>query len=451
MSTKAQSFRRPPSPPGLPLLGHSLGFSRDPLGFMERLRPYGDMTFLRLGGTDVYFLNHADLIRDVLTAQRHKFEISTMRRRLEVGLGTGLLTSRGELHARQRRLMQPVFRKSKIESYAGFMAAYTERQAEGWRDAQELDITGEMMKLAMMIVAKTLFDHEVEGESDHVSRHLSTALEFFAGMMSPFLYLKLKLPLPSTRRFRDAKTELDAVIYRMIEHRRRHPTGGDDLLTLLMQATDDETHEQMDERQLRDELMTLFMAGHETTANALSWTIYLLSHHPEQQEKLHAEVRTMMAGRSRVEAADVGKLPYARQVILEGLRLYPPAWFVGRNALVDIQLGGYTIPKGSNLLMSQYLMHRDPRYFEEPARFDPERWTARFMETLPRGAFFPFSAGDRHCIGESFAWLEALLVLSTIVQRWRFELVPGQRIRPKPSITLRPETGIRVRAYRRPT
>ena len=449
MSTKAPSFRRPPSPRGLPFLGHSVSFSRDPLRFLEGLRAFGDMSFLRLGGTDVYFINHPDLIRDVLMAQRQRFEISTMRRRLEVGLGKGLLTSRGDLHARQRRLMQPVFRKSKIESYAGFMAGYTERQVAGWRDGDELDITGEMMKLAMMIVAKTLFDHEVEGESDHISSNLAAALEFFAGMMSPLLYVKLKLPLPSTRRFRNAKRDLDAVIYRMIEHRRAHPTGGDDLLTLLMQATDDETNEHMDELQLRDELMTLFMAGHETTANALSWTLYLLSHHPAEQEALHAEVSALMGERPRVTPADIGRLPYARQVVLEGLRLYPPAWFVGRNALEDVELGGYTIPKGSNLLMSQYLMHRDGRYFAEPERFDPARWTPRFMESVPRGAFFPFSAGDRHCIGESFAWLEALLVLATIVRRWRFELVPGQKIRPKPSITLRPETGIRVRAFAR--
>ena len=440
---------RPPGPRAFPWVGHSVGFARDPLGYLEKTRAYGDIVFLRLGGTDVYFINHPDLIREVLTAQRSRFEISTMRRRLEVGLGTGLLTSRGELHERQRRLMQPVFRKSRIDSYAGFMAEYSEARAESWRDGQEIDITAEMMELAMMVVAKTLFDHEVAGESDRVSHNLSIALEFFSKMMSPFLALRLKLPLPSTRRFRGAVRELDAVIYRMIEHRRRHPTGGNDLLSLLVDARDDESNVQMDERQLRDELMTLFMAGHETTANALSWTVYLLSQDRAVQDKLHAEISAVLEGRPRLGPADMARLPYARKVLLEGLRLYPPGWFTGRNALTDVPLGGYVVPKGANVLMSQYIVHRDPRWFVEPDRFKPERWTAQLQESLPKGAYFPFSMGDRHCIGESFAWLEAILVLSTLVMRWRFELCPGQSIRPKPSITLRPEKGIRVRVSRR--
>jgi cytochrome P450 len=440
---------RPPGPHAYPLVGNSIGFARDPLGYLMRARRYGDILFLRLGGTDVFFVNDPELIHGVLTAQRASFEISTMRRRLEVGLGQGLLTSRGDLHERQRRLMQPVFRKSRIESYAGFMASYTEARCERWSDGSDIDITAEMMELAMMVVAKTLFDHEVAGESDRVSRNLSIALEFFAGMMSPFLPLRLKLPLPSTLRFRRALDELDGVIYRMIDHRRRNPTGGNDLLSLLMQAKDDESNVHMDERQLRDELLTLFMAGHETTANALSWTVYLLSQDLETQDRLYEEVRALLPGRRRMVAADASQLPFARKVLLEALRLYPPGWFTGRNALTDVPLGPYVVPKGSNVLMSQYVTHRDPRWFAEPERFLPERWTAQFQESLPRGAFFPFSAGNRHCIGESFAWLEALIVLSTLVVRWRFELVPGQSIRPRPSITLRPSKGIRVRVSAR--
>jgi cytochrome P450 len=345
--------------------------------------------------------------------------------------------------------MQPVFRKSRIDSYAGFMVAYSEARAESWRDGAEIDITAEMMELAMMVVAKTLFDHEVSGESDRVSHNLSIALEFFSRMMSPFLSLRLRLPLPSTRRFRGAVEELDAVIYRMIEHRRRHPTGGNDLLSLLVEAKDDESNVHMDERQLRDELMTLFMAGHETTANALSWTVYLLSQDDGVQQKLHAEITAVLAGRPSLGPADMGRLPYARNVLLEGLRLYPPGWFTGRNALTDVPLGGYLVPKGANVLMSQYVVQRDSRWFDEPERFRPDRWTAQMQESLPKGAYFPFSMGDRHCIGESFAWLEAILVLSTLVTRWRFELCPGQAIRPKPSITLRPAAGIRVRVDRR--
>jgi cytochrome P450 len=448
-STKAPSYRRPPSPPGLPLLGHSVRFTRDPLAFLESLRAHGDMSFLRLGGADVYFLNDAGYVREVLTAQRQKFELSVMRRRLEVILGQGLLTSRGELHARQRRLMQPVFRKSRIESYAGFMADYSERRVAAWRDGAELDITEEMMRLAMMIVAKSLFDHDVTDESDEVSRNVSAVLEFLTGMMSPLMYLKLRLPLPSTLRFKRARRALDAMIFRMIAHRRAHPTGGEDLLSLLMQATDQETHAQMDEQQLRDEIITLFSAGHETTANALSWAVYLLAQHPDAQEKVHAEVQAAMGERPHITAGDVARLPYTRQVLLETMRLYPPVWFVGRLVLEDVTFGDYTLPRGANVLISQYLMHRDPRYFSDPLRFLPERWTDGFIASVPRGAYIPFSAGERHCLGESFAWLEALIVLATAVRRWRFDLIPGQDIRPKPSITLRPNRGIRVRTYRR--
>lgn len=444
MSTKAQSSRRPPGPRGLPLLGHSLGFSRDPLGFMERLRPYGDMTFLRLGGTDVYFLNHADLIRDVLTAQRHKFEISTMRRRLEVGLGTGLLTSRGELHARQRRLMQPVFRKSRIEAYAGQIAELSERTRGQWRAGETIDITEEMMKLTMLIAARALFDHDIEDDAEAVSSNLAILLDVFTRISSPFLKLSLALPLPSTLRFRKAVRDLDKVFYRMIERRKGAAAGGTDLLSLLMNARDDETNVLMTDRQLRDEVLTLLIAGHETTANLLAWTLYLVAQDADVDRRLHDEVRGVLGGRAGFTAADPDRMPFARMVIQEGLRLYPPGWFVGRQALEDVQLGGYVVPKGAVVMLSQYVMHRDGRFFDQPERFKPDRWAGDFLERLPRGAYFPFSAGDRHCIGEGFAWQEALLILATLVARWKFELVPGQDIGTRPSVTLRPDKPIKM-------
>jgi cytochrome P450 len=445
-----QPPHRPPGPTPLPLLGNSLAFARDPLGFLSALaRNYGDISFLRLSGTDVYFVSHPDYVREVLIAQRGKFEISTMRRRLEAVLGTGLLTSRGELHARQRRLMQPVFRKSRIDGYAGLMVDYAERAAVRWRAGEQIDATAEMMRLTMAVVAKSLFAHEMAGDSDQVSENLSILLHIFSRLMSPFFAASLRLPLPSTLRFRRARRRLDEVIYRMIRHRRDHPTGGEDLLTLLMQARDDETNLFMTDKQLRDELMTLFLAGHETTANALSWTIYLLAQHPEVDARLHAELAAALGGRARLEADDAARLPYARQVLMEAMRLYPPAWFVGRTALEAVELGSYTVPKGATVLMSQFVMHRDERFFSDALAFRPERWSAEFLKGLPHGAYFPFSAGDRHCIGESFAWLEALLILGTLAMRWRFELVPGQAIRPNPSVTLRPSTGIRMRVHAR--
>lgn len=419
--------------------------ARDPLGFLDGMaRRYGDVSYFTLGANRVYFVNHPDYIWEVLVTQRARFEISTMRLRLEPALGAGLLTSRGELHARQRRLMQPVFRKSRIESYAGIMVGYAARTRDRWRDGMEIDVTAEMMRLAMALAAKALFDHDIEDDSEGISRNLSTLLEFFARLMSPFLQLSLKLPLPSTLRVRAALRDMDAVIYRMVESRRSGPGGREDLLSLLVQARDDQTHAQMTEKQLRDEIFTLLMAGHETTANVLGWTAYLLARHPDVDARVHAEVRAALAGRARLEAADADRLPYTRMAITEAMRLYPPAWFIGRTALEEVALAGYVIPRGASVLMSQYVMQRDARFFDQPEAYRPERWSREFLDRLPRGAFFPFSAGDRHCIGEGFAWLEALLALGTLVERWRFELVPGQDIRPSPSITLRPSAGIRM-------
>jgi cytochrome P450 len=269
-------------------------------------------------------------------------------------------------------------------------------------------------------------------------------LEHFTRLFSPFFSFMLKLPLPSTLRVRATVRDLDAVIYRMIERRRSNPGAVDDLLTRLMQAKDDETQTQMTERQLRDELLTLLIAGHETTANLLCWTLFLLAQAPDKDALVHAEVRAVLDGRPGFTAADADRLPYLRKVIMEGLRLYPPGWFIGRRALADVRLAGYDVPKDSVVMLCQYVMQRDGRFYDAPSEFRPERWTEQFEKALPRGAFFPFSAGDRHCIGEGFAWQEALLILATLLERWRLELVPGQRISPRPSVTLRPNTGIRM-------
>ena len=444
-ASSAVARARPPGPTGWRAIGQSLRFAKDPLGLLSGIaRTYGDIASFSLAGNPVFLVSHPDYVREVLIAQRAKFEVSALRARLELVLGTGLLTSRGELHARQRRLMQPVFRKSRIDAYAGCMVDYARRTRDRWRPGGEIDLSGEMMKLTMAVVAKTLFDHDVEGDADRVSRNLTLLMSYFTRLMSPWLRYGLKLPLPATLKFRRALRELDTVIYGMIAHRRQHPTGGEDLLSLLMRAKDDETNAAMTEKQLRDELLTLFLAGHETTANALTWTIWLLAQHPDADAKVHAEAAAVLAGRERFDAADADRLLYARQVLLEGLRLYPPAWFVGRTPLEDVQLGGYTIPKGATVLLSQYVSHRDGRFFSDPQRFRPERWTGEFLQRLPRGAYFPFSAGDRHCIGEGFAWLEALLILATLVERWRFELAPGQDVVPRPAVTLRPGSEVRV-------
>jgi len=438
-------IERPPGPARVPLFGQSLSFSRDPLAFLSGLgRDYGDIAYFKLGSIDGYFLNHPDYVREALIAQRASFSITPFRARLELVVGQGLFASQGELHARQRRLMQPVLRKSRVEAHIDQMAALAQRSRDRWSAGDEIDVADEMMKLAMFIATKVLFNHEIEGDSDDVSKNLTVVMEAFTRIMSPFLSFALKLPIPSTLRFRRAVRELDAVIYRMIEQRRNARTEGEDLLSLLMRAKDDETNLFMTEKQLRDELLTLLIAGHETTANLLIWTIYLLAQNPEADALLHAEARSVLGGATGYDAARLDRLVYTKKVLLEGLRIYPPSWFFGRAALADVRIGPYTVPKGSVVMMSQYVMHRDRRFYDQPEQFRPERWTDEFQAKLPRGAYFPFSAGDRHCIGEGFAWQEALLILATLAERWRFELVPGQSIRCMPSLTLRPEGAVRM-------
>lgn len=446
----ARSSLRPPGPVNFPLLGQSLSFARDPIAFLSgAARRYGDMAYFKLGGVDIFFVNHPDLVKDVLITQRASFTLSPLRERLRPVVGHGLFTSGGELHALQRRLMQPVFRKSRIEGYAESMAAFARHTRDRWTPGAEIDSTEEMMQLTMFVAADALFGHDIEADSEAVSHNVTLLMEYFTRLVSPFFSLLLKLPLPSTLRFRAAVRDLDAVIYRMIEQRRANPGSGNDLLTRLMQAKDDETQAQMTERQLRDELLTLLIAGHETTANLLGWTLYLLAQAPEKDALMHAELKAVLGGRPGFTAADTDRMPYSRKVIMEGLRLYPSGWFIGRLALADVRLGGYDVPKGAVIMLSQYIMQRDGRFYDAPSEFRPERWTEEFERALPRGAFFPFSAGDRHCVGEGFAWQEALLILATLVERWRFELVPGQGIKPRPSVTLRPDRPIRMRVHSR--
>jgi cytochrome P450 len=436
---------RPPGPRGLPLIGVARDFTRDPLGFLTGVAErFGDITSFRLGRMDVFFLRHPDYIREVLITQRANFTMSPLRAKLNTVVGEGLLTSRGDLHARQRRLIQPVFRKSRIEAYASLMAALSARFRDRWRNGSTIDITDEMMKLTMLIAAEALFEHDIGDDTEKVSHTIDTILEFFTKLSSPLLKLQIALPLPSSLRLKRAVRDLDAVIYRVIERRKAAGAAGNDVLSLLMQARDDVTNVHMTDKQLRDEVLTLLLAGHETNANVLAWTFYLLAQRPDAEQRVHEEAKAVLAGRPAYSVDDLDRLVYARQVMQEGLRLYPPGWFVGRQAQADVKVGDYVVPKGAMVLVSQYVMHRDPRYYDAPDEFRPERWENGFQERLPRGAYFPFSAGDRHCIGEGFAWQESLLVLATLIERWRFNLVPDQGIKPRPSVTLRPDRPIRM-------
>ncbi|MDT5061312.1 MAG: hypothetical protein QOH63_1771 [Acidobacteriota bacterium] len=435
----------PPGPKGQLIGGNFRPFRRDALSYLQQAtREHGDIVHFRFGPQHVYFLNHPDHIKDVLVTHHQSFVKGRALQRSKRLLGEGLLTSEGDFHRRQRRLAQPAFHRGRIASYATVMTEMAARTASRWRDGETLDISQEMMRLTLAIVAKTLFDADVEAEADEIGAALTAVMELFDMLLMPFSELLEKLPLPHVRRFRRAKERLDTTIYRIIEERRQSKEDRGDLLSMLLSARDEEGDGGgMSDLQVRDEVMTLFLAGHETTSNALTWTWYLLSEHTEVEAKLHAELDAVLEGRSPT-FEDVARLRYTEMVLAESMRLYPPAWAIGRLALKDYEVGGYTIPAKSLVLLSQYVTQRDERFFPEPARFDPERWTPEAKESRPQFSYFPFGGGPRRCIGEGFAWMEGILLIAALAQHWRMRLVPNHRVETNAVITLRPKYGMRM-------
>jgi cytochrome P450 len=440
----------PPGPKRRLFGGNFIAFRRDSLSFLERLaREYGDIVYFRVGPQEVFFLNHPDYVKDVLVTHHRSFMKGRALQRTKRLLGEGLLTSEGEFHRRQRRLAQPSFHRGRIAAYGDVMTAYGARISEDWRDGETLDISQEMMKLTLAIVGKTLFDADVESEAQEIGRALTDMMNLFNVLLLPFSEYLDKLPLPQTRRFHRAKERLDATIYRMIAERRRSGADRGDLLSMLLLAQDEEGMSgSMTDEQVRDEAMTIFLAGHETTANALTWTWYLLSQHPEVEAKLHEELDTVIGSRLPT-TADVPQLPFTEMVLAESMRLYPPAWALGRLATEDYEVGGYIVPTGALVLLSQYVMHRDARYFPDPLRFDPQRWTQDARESRPQFSYFPFGGGTRRCIGEGFAWMEGILLIATLALNWRMRLAPDHPVELKPVITLRPKHGMRMTLARR--
>ena len=325
------------------------------------------------------------------------------------------------------------------------MVELAERVAGDWRAGETRDIALEMTRLTLAIVGRTLFDADIEAEADEIGAALTETLALFGRSVAlPYFEILDRLPLPSNRRFVRAKARIDATIARLIAERRGTPAGRSDLLSLLLAARDTEGDGRgMTDAQVRDEAITIFLAGHETTANALAWTWYLLSKNPDAEAKLHAELDAVLGGRPPA-VADLPRLRYAEMVLAESMRLYPPAWIVGRRALEPYAIGGYTVPKRSIVVACQWVTHRDPRYFPDPERFDPERWTPETKEARPKFSYFPFGGGPRVCIGEGFAWMEGVLVLAAMARRWRLRLSEDRPVVPAPSITLRPKGGIRM-------
>ncbi len=434
---------------------------RDPLQFFEELQTGSEpIATMRIAGTKVFYLRAPDLIREMLVMFASDFHKSRGLERAKALLGEGLLTSEGELHRQQRKLIQPIFHHGNLKEIAAIMQERAHQRADSWKAGQTLILSQEMHALTLVIVGEALFGTEVGDRTNRVSQLMETVMETFFLFMSPLASAFEFFGHPKLRRAAKARRELSAIVQTMIDERRKTNQSRKDLLTLLFAAQDPETGLGMSDEQLRDEVMTLFLAGHETTANALAWTIYLLTQHPEIAKRVAKEVSSASASpkgelASNPDAArrsadhaerefGINEDTLLFRVIRESLRLYPPVWAVGRRATQDLQIGGTSITKGAIVLACQWAVHRSDRYFANSAEFDPDRWTPEFQRTLPKYAFFPFGGGPRSCIGEGFAWMELGIVLTEILRRWRFEMVPGQTVKAKASMTLRPEKPIQV-------
>lgn len=434
------------------LVGVLPEFRKDPPEFLRRTAAeLGDIVFLKLGPQNVYLISRPEWIKDVLVTHQSSFKKSRMLEKAKVLLGEGLLTSEGDFHKLQRRLVQPAFHRERLAGYATSMVESSVVCRDRWHAGAELDVSREMMHLTLAIVAKTLFGADVAGEADEIGSALTEVLGLFDTLMKPFSEWMEKLPLPSVRRFQRARARLDETIYRIIAERRASGSGSEDrgdLLSMLLLAQDEETSGRMTDQQIRDEALTLFLAGHETTANALTWTWYLLSQNPDAESKVHAEIDRVLDGRAP-SFDDLPQFKYLEAVIAEAMRLYPPAWAIGRRALVDYTVGDFTLPAQSIVLLCPYAVHRDPRWFPDPLRFDPDRWRPEIADQRPKFSYFPFGGGARVCIGERFAWMEGVLLLATLAQRWRLRLAPDQRVEHRAMITLRAKYGMRMVAESR--
>jgi len=434
---------RPPGPEPHFLIGNFPLGRPDPLAvFTGWAREFGDIFYYRAGWIHVYFLNSPELIESVLVTNQQNFRKDRVIQNSRWFLGQGLLTSEGGEWLRQRRLSQPAFHRERLALYARIINGCAEEMLDSWKDGENRDVHQEMMQLTLRVVAKVLFSVDVKQESGEVAAALNLLMKHSSGarmLLPPWVRY---LPLPFLIRVRRAVRQLDDVVYRIIRERRRSENDNGDLLSMLMSARD-EDGSRMTDRQLRDEVMTFLLAGHETTALSLSWAWFLLSENPEAENKLHHELARVLDGKNP-SFEDLPRLCYTEAVVKESVRLYPPAWSLARTAAEDFEIGGYLVPAGSNVVMSQWIMHRDPRFFPSPEQFDPGRWFEEHTQRLPRFAYFPFGGGPRYCVGASFAMMEATLLLAAIAQRFRLRMVPGHNVVPVPSITLRPKYGIKM-------
>ena len=445
-----------PTPQHRGLFGDLFRFRRAPLPTLSRAwRECGDVVRLRFGAVNPHLVLHPDGVQHVLQTNAKNYDKQTRGfNKLKLALGEGLLTSEGALWRKQRRAIQPAFHKDRVEGFAAIMTEAAASMLDGWDKRSEpleaFDVTEEMTALTLDIIARTMFSAELGADSKSLAemvtlagRHINSRITSLTGMLDFWE----RLPTPANRRFWAALRHGDALIQKVIERRRgggSDPLIGD-LLSMLMASRDQDTGEAMSDQQLRDEVVTIFSAGHETTAQALTWTFYLLSTHPEAAQRLRDEVRAAL-GDARPTLADLPRLGYAARVLKESMRLFPPAWAISRRAEAEDRIGGYRIPAEGFVLLCPYLTHRHPDFWENPETFDPDRFLPERSQGQHRFAYVPFGAGARMCIGSNFAMMEAQLVLASIVQRYRLALVPGHPVELEPLITLRSRTGMRMTA-----
>jgi len=440
----------PPGPKGNFLLGSAREFARDWPGHMERCaRDYGDISAYRFLHVPICQITHPDHIEQVLVRNAANFHKSRDYGALKFILGNGLLTNEGASWQKQRQLIQPAFRHENIQGYGQIMVDSTAKHLARWKNGERRDLHHEMAELTLDIVSKSLFGTNAAHLAHEVGEEIAAVMERFQAQAALAFLLPDNFPIPKTLRLLRSKKKLDSVVLSIIRDRRKSRIATEDLLQRLLDAQD-EAGGRMSDEQLKDEVMTLFLAGHETTANALTWTWYLLAQNAQVEQRLGAEVDTVLAGRAPT-LADLPRLPYVEMVVKESMRLFPPAWGFGRLALEEFELGGYRIPTGTNIFITQWLTHRDARFFPEPERFDPERWREDPVRKgkIPRFAYFPFGGGPRVCIGAGFAMMEATLLLATLAQRYRFSLAPNAQVVPLFSVTLRPKYGLPMVLHRR--
>ena len=443
-----KKFPLPPGPSEPPVIGQTFRYVREPIELMQEAAKYGDLATMSIKPWLIYLLNHPDLVEQVLVTNHKRVGRWRNIEAFKYVMGEGLVTSDEPLHLRQRRIMQPQFHHNLIDGYGRTMTSYAIDHVQDWKQAALVDMSREMRDLTLKIVVKTLFSIDIPSEVKRIGEAFELSNQYISARFNQFEGMREllhSLPLPFTRRFKRELTYLDGVVYGLIEERRRSDDGNADLLDLMLAAEDSEAvgddDTSMTDLQVRDETVTMFAVGHETVTIALTWAWHLLSLHPDVQERFHAELDEVLSGRAPT-VDDLADLEVTEQILTEAMRLYPPIWRTGRVVLEPFELAGYPIPAGALLCLSPLITHRDPRWFENPDEFRPERWTLDFREKLHKFAYFPFGGGPRLCIGEGFAWMEMKLIMAAIGQRWSVRPDPSHKIAFTPLVSLRPKGGM---------